>query len=193
MTNALMVTQTQSFSDVDLNFSRTYTFNEFDDLGGTLTLQKVTIIAELEINNGYFFATNTSEQTALYTIDYAINSGVTSGDVFISPAVDVSITGSDSATLAPTETLTIQVGGMNAYSEQEMTAFAASSFLGSGTFDLVFDANRTFDLSGVGGGEGGFSAMDGDGELTVIYEYVPEPVTLALLGLGGLFIRRRKA
>ena len=85
-----------------------------------------------------------------------------------------------------------------------MNSYAASSFgLGGSelidwSYMLVVDDPVTLNLLGVGdvlsygltGGAVSGTLYDGSGG--VITTFIPEPMTLALLGLGGLFLRRRK-
>lgn len=66
-------------------------------------------------------------------------------------------------------------------------------YVGSGDFTIT--VNTTYVTSATFAGElGFFEGNTPTGELyaNVTYEYVPEPATLALLGFGGLLIRKRR-
>jgi hypothetical protein len=70
-------------------------------------------------------------------------------------------------------------------------------FTGSGTIDLPIAAVGEFTVEVTGGGEGPqsyvaeYDALAG-AEVTLTYDYIPEPGSLVLLSIGGLAILSRK-
>ena len=88
--------------------------------------------------------------------------------------------------VGPTAGITSPYGDVDLVWNLEITA------AGTGNITIDLGLNGTTSYSVAGGGELSWvNAVEGDlGDLTIYA--VPEPITIALLGLGGLFLRRRK-
>jgi len=199
--NAVTMTQTDSFTGSVLDFARVSTFNKFDSSWGTLT--SVTVSVGLQIDSGSFIADNDSDQPASVTFTYQVNGALTSGDVFISPGVNLSISDNVGLTLGVENGDGVGVidgtGPDGTYITPSSSLYTTAQvmanpvfFVGSGTFDTLFSSARLFNIAGGSGIEGGYTNMTGTGSVEVVYEYVPEPATLALLGLGSLVLRKKR-
>jgi len=80
-------------------------------------------------------------------------------------------------------------GGTGTDSDSDLLTNPAdfTPYNGTGTFDvLISSIVKTSVLTSGGTGDTKATAGQTFGTVTVTYEYVPEPATLALLGLGGL-------
>ena len=67
-----------------------------------------------------------------------------------------------------------------------------SQYIGPGTYDIMVDVLQWSDFGGVSGIEWAVTPVTCDGEVTVVYNYIPEPATLSLLGFGSLALVRRR-
>jgi hypothetical protein len=76
----------------------------------------------------------------------------------------------------------------NLYYDSDLSAFIGGSNV---TFNLVGSAYSAMVMPGNGSGQ---TRTLGQGDVTITYEYTPEPATIALLGLGALsLLKRRRA
>ncbi|QQE12988.1 PEP-CTERM sorting domain-containing protein [Planctomycetota bacterium] len=67
-------------------------------------------------------------------------------------------------------------------------------YIGTGTIDVDVNGSAGFSFSGTTDSSLDISNLAGEGEVTVIYNYIPipEPASMALLGLGGVAILARR-
>jgi len=193
------------------NLSQTLTFDKFDDLGGTLTLQSVQVIFHLNSHDGTFILDNDSALPAAGTFEFGAKGGITSADV---PLVDGSfqpvvaeldalhsgpfgLAGDPSPVVGdynPAPTDGMQYDGTDEYNSDSgyIASVLLGQYIGTGTFDIDVDVIQWQDFGGISGIEWAVSPVNVEGSVEVVYTYVPEPATISLLSIGGLTLLRKR-
>jgi hypothetical protein len=110
------ITQTQSYGGIP-DYSQTLTFNKFNDLGGTLTLQSIYVSVDLYANGGALRCDNDAVTPASGAIEFGAQATVGSSvpliDAMFQPifqAGDVKATGGTTLNLAADDG-DVEVGG----------------------------------------------------------------------------------
>jgi hypothetical protein len=210
LASAGTITQTETYSGTP-NFTQTLTFDEFDDLGGTLTLTSIQVLVDLDVLGGVLVLDNDGVDPASGTYEFGGKADISSTDVSLLDAAFQPVTAEVEALTSGAFNLTGNVGdGANDFdpsapdgvqvngttqSDSDSGFIAAalfSQYIGTSTFDVDLDATQWSDFGGVSGIEWAVTPVTADGEVTVIYNYVPEPATMGLLSLSGMALLRRR-
>ncbi len=211
--SAATMMQTETFGPNTPNFQQTLTFDKFDDLGGTLTLQSVKVKMELEISNGSATVDNDGVDPASVTIEFGASGAISSSDVPLLDAgfqpvtsdVDVFTAGNYNLSANdsdPDGQFDNDNGPDNATlnvvpdSDMDMGFIAPSlisNYVGAGaTFDVLVEVDTLFNILGQGGVAGSFVPVSASGNVMITYEYIPAPGVMGLAGLAGLAAARRR-
>jgi hypothetical protein len=195
-----ITSETQTFDFLLSPGTSTLTFTQFDDMGGTLILEGVT----LDLN---------ASESADVTVQNSSKSN--DGDVFVdlsgqvSASVDALLATVDLlATDGPVNIPTASSGQNSIPGEGNFLLDATgsdtgvltldlSSFIGTGTIGVTLDGQGSLAASG---GLGTYTLIEdsfaASGSVTITYEFceIPEPATMGILSLGGLvmfYFRKR--
>jgi hypothetical protein len=202
-----------SFSDTigptGTDWSGTLDLYKFDPSLGTLTEVRLALNGSLTAFGGYE-NTKTFSQTArmLYYVTQSLGFSATDMPAFTMNTVGGSMTSVNYGTVAAFDGI-LDYAGASGKTVQFVneartdnyvytTPADLAKFVGTGSlvYDLVYGADATAEVTMGGSGANTFMSRSYAGAgATVEYVYtpVPEPMTLGLLGLGGLLLRRRMA
>ena len=210
MATAAQTIQSETFSGTP-NLTRTFTFDEFDDLGGTLTLLSIQVLVDLEVAGGSLILDNDGEGAASGAFEFGAKGDISSSDVSLLDAAFLPVTaevealttgafaldpniGDGAGDFDPTGPDGMQIdGGIVAVGDDGFIASALfAQYTGLGTFDVDVDVVQWSEYGGVSGIEYAVTPVTAGGEVTVIYNFIPEPATMSLLGIGALALIRRR-
>jgi len=209
--NAQVITQNFSYasagSPVTTTFNSTLTFNQFDTVGGTLTLDSVVFTLNASNVQSYNLInndTNTHTYNNIETVGKTFlrdNGPFPAGNNLLAPVVNDQTFFSGIGTINPGDNLAFGPATLTNTSTNTLTSGAQFlTFIGLGTINLyiqgigtdssIGDSNLSYNPHTLGYGDG-----------KVVYNYhatgVPEPGSAALLiGMGvtgaGVLVRFRK-
>ncbi len=208
---AAMITQTRTFSGIP-DFQSILNFDSFDT--GLGTLLGVTIWVDVDVTSGQAIVDNESDSLASVTVDFSADAAASSaGEVFfptttanaaISQSLQLGPDDGDGNSIDPASPDGAAVS-LNSASGSMMTSMLASAstqqatqvstftdLLAGADYDILLDSSTIFQIYGASGVAGGFTPANVAGEVTVQYNYVPEPATMSLLAIGGVAALKRR-
>lgn len=214
---AATLVQTQNYAFVP-NASQNMTFNRFNSELGTLNQVTVTVI--LNKTGGRFEVDNDSESSGTISLTHSVSANLTASGVillrddFSSVGAVGTLNATNSlnnqnvsATTGDTTT-TFNATGLGDYVLFEPSDSSAmdtgaignlfiSSYVGTGTFTTTLNASQTVNASGLGGLQQAFTVSSVSGYVSVTYDYtpvapIPEPESALLVGIGVLYLLRRR-
>lgn len=205
-----VVTSMDSFGG-NIDFTDSVTLNQYS--GDINDVASIEICYTLNADGGTVGIDNEGDAPATISGDFGVKLNVTGSSVTLLDGDFLPILNGFTSTFVIPNTVlaandgdnvsTFDVGGPD-YATFTSTNTAAngsglvnsqfySQFIGNGTFDIDFAVDSLFNLSGEGGSTIQFDSPNtANGTVTVKYTLVPEPSSALLLGLGGLFMLRRK-
>ncbi len=213
---AATIVQTESFMFVPSD-SQALTFEKFDTQGGTRTLNSVSVSVVLNKTGGRYQIDNDSAETGTIVLTHRIIGQLTSSDVSLRK-MDGSFVGQNGSVTA-TNTLNTSIGAttgddVNTFNNTGLADYVRfdpadttvsdsgvihsadqSGYIASGSstnFGLTFSGDQFTNASGVGGLQQLILVSDVSGTVTVTYDFVPEPSTALLGGVGLLLMFRRR-
>ncbi|MBX3386903.1 MAG: choice-of-anchor E domain-containing protein [Phycisphaeraceae bacterium] len=209
--NGFVIMQTQNFGVVNNvpAYTDSVTFNKF---GGALSdLISIKVKLTFDVAGGAIGVDNESPEPANVIATFGANAMISSADVtlldvaFQPVAPTVSAVNNYVFNLGPDDGDSPNqwdAGGADSDLQNGVPASAMSmgfinplffaGFVGAGTFDIDVMTNQILTLSQQSGVSTTFSPLNGQGNVMVIYEFIPAPGAMMLLGLGGLVAVRRR-
>jgi hypothetical protein len=215
--SAGVITQTKTFGVDRPNFSQDLMFDQFDDQGGTLTLNSIEVIVNLNVAGGSLKVDNDSPETAIGNVFFGAEllltltvSMIDASSMNIIQVGDVKATGGQLISLLADDGDAEVIGGTPFFSYAGVdygfynggslsdgdsgfvnpTVF--SQYIGTGQYKVTADTLQIADYSALGGVQAQIDPLFADGTVQIIYNFTPEPATLSMLLLGGLGLPRRR-
>lgn len=213
--SATTIVQTKSYSFVP-NGNQTLTFDKFDTTYGTLT--SVTVSVSMLKSGGSLAVDNDSATGGTINLTHEVVGQLSSndvslrktgaGNVFVGQSGSVTATSTFSTTIGATtgdSTTSFDNTGSGdyvSYSPDDASASDSGTIrsadigdyesVGAATFDVNFAGLQTTNVTGLGGLQQAFTVSGLSGDVTVTFNYVPEPSAALLGGLGMLALLRRR-
>lgn len=216
--SAATITQTQTFSFVP-DGSTPLFFNQYN--GNLSDLVSVHVSVVFNKTGGQIQVDNDSNESGAISVSQGATGNLNSTDVALLKAGDVvnvgaslSATDGTSSSLQgttgdPTDEFNVtnnvdyfQWTAGNAsdndagFINSGLWTAGATGYIGNGTYAINLSATQYANASGLGGLATATSPSTVSGSVTVVYEAIPEPASLILMGLGSVAVlgrRRRNA
>ena len=186
LATADIISQTLPFTGTP-NYTRTLTFNQFDDQGGTLVLQSIEVIVTLNAAGGQLILDNDGEDPAVGNFEFGAKGDIASTDVALIKTGGQPVTAELAAIHGPTPfNLDGNVGdaandfdpsppdGMqyNGGSETDgdngfIDAAVFGQYTGTSTYDIDAVVTQWSDFGGVSGIEWAVTPVTANGDVTV--------------------------